>query len=241
MAESSRAPGAPASPGREDDLARVERLYGRPRTLSLRVAMHPWEFDLLRYSKRDGRWRDVTILIPYEGRLVCIVKHSYPEGIARPPSGGVVPGESLDAAAEREAYEETGLRVAIRHYLLRVQCDFTVGERAVPQPNALAEASRRGKSPDNFFDEIAAYATAHPVDEGASEPWESHVFWGVPRGGVLGPLDVHEVKEVALVAPDDLVSRVHGLMRASGIGGFRYRVALQEEALAAARAGGLLP
>src|SRR6184192_3995697 len=124
-------PPAP-SPRRSEDVARIAHLYGKPVEMKLDVPMRDWEFNLLRYSKKDGRYRDATILIPFEGKLVCIVKHAYPNGIARPPSGGVVPGEPIDAAAEREAFEETGLRVRISHYLVRVACHFTLGTHITP-------------------------------------------------------------------------------------------------------------
>lgn len=225
---------------RERDLARLEERYGPAREITLRVPMHEWEFHLLRYSKRDGRFRDATILIPRDGRLVCIVKHGYPEGVARPPSGGVVPGEALDAAAEREAWEETGLRVQIERYLLRVRCTFTLGDAEVPPENALAEANAKRGGEGWDFSEIEAFAAANPVKPGAEEYWESHVFWAEAHTGRLEPRDTREVREVRLVDPGELEGEVHARMREAGIGGFAYRVLLHEEALAAARDENLL-
>ena len=235
--EPRRAP----SPRRTSDLARVAHLYGQPEEMSLDVPMRNWEFDLLRYSKRDGRYRDATILIPQDGKLVCIVKHGYPEGIARPPSGGVVPGEPLDAAAEREAFEETGLRVRITQYLLRVSCHFTLGARDEPSPHALAEASRRGKKDEFIFDALARFAAESPAKADEPEYWESHVFWADAVGGEMRPRDTTEIKEVRLLTPEALEGEVHARMRASDIGGFTYRVRLQEAALRVARGRGLLP
>lgn len=219
----------------------METLYGHPLELSIDVPMRAWEFNLLRFSKRDGRYRDATILIPYQGKLVCIVKHAYPDGIARPPSGGVVPGEPLDSAAEREAYEETGLRVRIERYLVRCSCHFTLGSHAQPSPHALAEASRKGRGEELLFDQLAAFASAQPPKHDEPEYWESHVFWAVPVGGELGAKDDAEVKGVVLLEVDELEQQVHARMRAADIGGFAYRVALQEAAFQAARAAGLLP
>ena len=238
-ASMARAPGP--SPRRQEDLARVSERYGSPDLLTLDVPMRDWEFNLLRYSKRDGRYRDATILIPYDGKLVCIVKHNYPAGVARPPSGGVVPGEPVDAAAEREAYEETGLLVRLTHYLLRVACHFTLGKRVEPSPLALAEASRRGRKDELVFDQLARFVAESPPQADAPEYWESHVFWAEPRGGRLAPRDTREIKEVALLSAEELEDTVHARMRESDVGGFAYRVALQEAALRAARARGLLP
>ncbi|HUR70253.1 MAG TPA: NUDIX domain-containing protein [Candidatus Thermoplasmatota archaeon] len=222
-------------------MARITALYGKPTEMAIDVPMREWEFNLLRFSKRDGRFRDATILIPYEGKLVCIVKHAYPDGIARPPSGGVVPGEPLDAAAEREAYEETGLRVRLERYLLRCSCHFTLGSHATPSAHALAEASRKGRQEDWVFDQLAAFAAQEPPKADEPEYWESHVFWARPVGGSLEPKDDAEVKAVVLLAPDELEDVVHARMKEADIGGFQYRVALQDAALAAARAAGLLP
>lgn len=235
-------PGTPPSPQgplgrRELEAARLAAAFGAPREARLVVPMHRWEMSLLRMSRRDGRYRDATILIPFEGKLVCIVKHAYPDGIARPPSGGVVPGEPVDAAAEREAFEETGLRVRLSQYLLRVSVEFTVGDDLLPAESAFAEASRRGAY---GLDAVARYGAEHPVPADHVERWESHVFWAEPVGGALEPRDVDEVKEIRLLAAHELEGPVHAAMRGSGIGGFRYRVALQEEALATARGRGLL-
>jgi 8-oxo-dGTP pyrophosphatase MutT (NUDIX family) len=222
-------------------MARLRGRYGEPVEMTLDVPMREWEFNLLRFSKKDGRFRDATILIPYEGKLVCIIKHSYPAGVARPPSGGVVPGEPLDAAAEREAYEETGLRVRITDYLLRVSCHFTLGKHATPSPHALAEASRRGRGDEWVFDSLARFAAEAPPKADEPEYWESHVFWAEPEGGALEPRDTNEIKAVVLLTPGELENDVHARMRAADIGGFAYRVALQEAALLAARGKGLLP
>jgi 8-oxo-dGTP pyrophosphatase MutT (NUDIX family) len=232
--------GAPSN-RRSEDLARVTALYGQPVEMAIDVPMREWEFNLLRFSKRDGRYRDATILIPYEGKLVCIVKHAYPDGIARPPSGGVVPGEPLDAAAEREAYEETGLRVRLKRYLVRASCHFTLGSHVAPSPHALAEASRKGRQEDWVFDQLAAFAAEQPPKKDEPEYWESHVFWAEPVGGELEPKDDAEVRAVVLLSPEALEDDVHTRMREADIGGFQYRVALQDAALAAARSAGLLP
>lgn len=229
------------SPRRAEDLSRLVALYGQPDEMTLDVPMREWEFNLLRYSKRDGRYRDATILIPYEGKLVCIVKHAYPPGVARPPSGGVVPGEPLDAAAEREAYEETGLRVRITRYLVRASCHFTLGTRVDPSPHALAEASRKGRKDEFVFDALARFAAESPPARDIAEYWESHVFWAEPAGGALEPQDTTEIKEVALLTAEELEGEVHARMRSTDVGGFTYRVALQEAALRAARGRGLLP
>ncbi|RMG48605.1 MAG: NUDIX hydrolase [Acidobacteria bacterium] len=68
----------------------------------------------------------------FEGVHIAVIrKHAYPPGIFRPPSGGIHPGESFEAGARREAYEETGLHIELHRYLLRARVSFVWrGERA---------------------------------------------------------------------------------------------------------------
>jgi len=82
------------------------------------------EWQLLKASQQDGRAQDVTLFIFIEGKIVVIRKPFHPPGVYRPPSGGVPPGESIISAAEREAYEETGLEIELERYLLRLKPVF---------------------------------------------------------------------------------------------------------------------
>jgi len=120
------------------ELAALEARYGTPAELGLAEEFGPEAFRLLRWSMRDGRAHDVTLFIRYAPpgepeageRFVVIRKPSYPPGAYRAPSGGVRPGEAFEAGALREAWEETGLEVALERYLLRVHATFTrLGER----------------------------------------------------------------------------------------------------------------
>jgi len=55
---------------------------------------------------------DVVIFLPGD-RVVLVLRRNPPPGWAL-PGGFVDPGETLEAAAAREALEETGLRVTLR-------------------------------------------------------------------------------------------------------------------------------
>jgi ADP-ribose pyrophosphatase YjhB (NUDIX family) len=57
----------------------------------------------------------------------AIGKPWYPEGMHRAPSGGIKPGEDMELCAKREAYEETGVKIKLVRYLLRIQVTFTCG------------------------------------------------------------------------------------------------------------------
>jgi len=104
----------------------LEAKYGKPRTLMLRQEISAEEMLRLRSSMRDGRNQDVTLFIfTPDGRVAAVRKRTFPRGAYRAPSGGLKPGEDLEAAAVREAWEETGLKVKLQHYLLRIHVEFT--------------------------------------------------------------------------------------------------------------------
>ncbi len=103
----------------------MEQRYGVPSELRLTHAITGEEMALVRSSQKHGRAHDVTLFIFRGDQLALIRKPSFPPAGFRAPSGGVEPGESIEAGALREAYEETGLRVRLERYLLRVHVRFT--------------------------------------------------------------------------------------------------------------------
>lgn len=106
-------------------ISEVARKYGAPEEVALSYEMTRTEFDMVRGSQKHGRAHDVTLFIIDQGRVVVIKKPMYPEGAYRAPSGGVEPGEPFEEGALREAYEETGLVVALERFLFRVNVAFT--------------------------------------------------------------------------------------------------------------------
>ncbi len=90
--------------------------------LSERGKLHWWAV-----LERERR-AEVLLLLPRPGgRLVTITKPDYPGKIYRLPTGGVDPGESVLAAASREAYEESGLTLRPTGLLGVVDWTFTYG------------------------------------------------------------------------------------------------------------------
>lgn len=119
-------------------LREAEAKFGIPKEISLRYEIDDRELALIRGSRKGNRSHDVTFFIfvrssersqPdfWRSRLVVIRKPSFPPGAYRAPSGGLVPGESIEAGAKREAYEETGLDIELGRYLLRIHATFTHG------------------------------------------------------------------------------------------------------------------
>ncbi|MDA1191344.1 MAG: NUDIX hydrolase [Candidatus Poribacteria bacterium] len=102
----------------------LERRYGVPALRTTHWGTEGWEFDLLKRACDKDRCHDVTTFILRGDRIAVIRKPDYPPDVYRPPSGGVEPGERFEDGATREAYEETGLTVEIRDYLLRADVTF---------------------------------------------------------------------------------------------------------------------
>jgi len=107
-----------------EEIQALEGLYGVPREIELEEEFNLDGFYLLRWSMESGRAHDITLFIEKDGRYAVIQKPSYPRNAFRAPSGGVRRGEPIEAGAKREAWEETGLEVALTRYLLRVRALF---------------------------------------------------------------------------------------------------------------------
>jgi ADP-ribose pyrophosphatase YjhB (NUDIX family) len=111
---------------------RAEQHLGVPREVSVAEEFLPWEMDLVERVCGDRRFHDLTTFVVNRNRLALVHKPSEPEGVYWAPSGGLDEGEELEEGVRREVEEETGLRVEVERYLLRVNAVFTSGERSRP-------------------------------------------------------------------------------------------------------------
>ena len=102
----------------------VERRFGTPRELSMSFPMNLSEFQHLKDSMKDGRNSDVTLFIFKDDKVIVIAKPWYAQGLYRAPSGGLKPDENLELCALREAYEETGTKIKLEKYILRINVAF---------------------------------------------------------------------------------------------------------------------
>ena len=113
----------------------VEKRLGAPAQARAAAVFSPAESALIARCGERERAHDVTLFIPRGApgprQFAVIRKPSYPPNLFRPPSGGVEPGEPLEAGASREAWEETGLRVTLRRYVLRVQAEFACAQESI--------------------------------------------------------------------------------------------------------------
>jgi ADP-ribose pyrophosphatase YjhB (NUDIX family) len=106
----------------DEILADVRRRLGEPLRLDWDGEVSEYEYALATYNPR--RTHDVTLVILNGERLALIRKPPFPEGVWRPPGGGIKPGEDVVDGAAREALEETGLRVEVQRYLVDAHARF---------------------------------------------------------------------------------------------------------------------
>lgn len=107
-----------------ENLKEFEKAYGHPEEFYTAFEMNSREFKNLLGSQKDGRSHDVTIFIRKDGKWIVNSKHWYPEGLYRFPSGGIRPDETIEEGALREAYEETGCRIELKKYFMRIHVRF---------------------------------------------------------------------------------------------------------------------
>ncbi len=102
----------------QDELAQLAQVYQQPLVRTVDLTSDD-TFDPLR--KRDGRYGEVCMVVRRtNGRLLTIIKTSYPPGTYRLPTGGINPGERILNALLRETVEETGLQVVVRRFLAAI-------------------------------------------------------------------------------------------------------------------------
>jgi ADP-ribose pyrophosphatase len=115
------------------DLADITKKYGKPTRLKFATEFLDFEADIVRKSVSKGRYHDITCFIRHDGKYVVIQKHAYANsGIYRAPSGGIGLNESIEEAAKREMWEETGLDVRLLRLVLDVSLDVRNGSQVIP-------------------------------------------------------------------------------------------------------------
>ena len=114
----------------EAALAPLRQRYGEPRPLRWEGEVSAQELALAGSSPE--RRHDVTFFVfDAGGRLALIQKPFYPEGVWRPPGGGIRPGEEFERGVQREAREELGIHVELERFLVSSQATFRNGEHVI--------------------------------------------------------------------------------------------------------------
>jgi ADP-ribose pyrophosphatase YjhB (NUDIX family) len=136
-------------------LAALRERFGEPATLEWEGEISEREHALATYNPR--RMHDVTLFIFNGDGLALIRKHAFEQGIWRPPGGGVKEGEDFVTGVQREALEETGLRVELQRYLVATTARFLYEPHEVPWRTHvfLATTADRNLAPQDT-DEIQA-------------------------------------------------------------------------------------
>jgi 8-oxo-dGTP pyrophosphatase MutT (NUDIX family) len=168
------------------------------------------EFGILDTTGKDGRWQDATMII-------------------RAP--GVPANQPLDADDE--------LVVIAKHWYPQGIYRFPSGG-VRPGESILDTATREAREETGLEVRLFRYVLATDgifylgdrAQPERTQRWRSHVFYAEAHGEIE-PQDVREIKEARLVPARDLQERFHPLLLQTQIGGFRYRVGLEERALAA--------
>jgi ADP-ribose pyrophosphatase YjhB (NUDIX family) len=115
----------------EELLAPVRELLGTPAVLPWDGEISDLEWRVATYN--PVRTHDVTLFILDPARRIALIrKPQFAADVWRPPGGGIKPGEDFVAGAVREAFEETGLRVELRRYLVVSDATFSNAGRALP-------------------------------------------------------------------------------------------------------------
>ena len=102
----------------QNELTELAQSYSQPLVQTVDLE-GDGNFNPLR--KSDGRYGEVCMVVRRpNGRLLTMIKASYPRGAYRLPTGGVNPGERVLDALLRETLEETGLQVEVSRFLAAV-------------------------------------------------------------------------------------------------------------------------
>lgn len=111
-------------------LAPLRERYGEPRPLHWEGDVSEQEFGLAGSSPE--RRHDVTFFVfDPRGQLALIQKPSYPEGVWRPPGGGVRPDEKFESGVQREAREELGIHIELERFLVSSEATFRADGRVI--------------------------------------------------------------------------------------------------------------
>ncbi len=111
-------------PATRNEIAALAATYGSP-VIANETLRIKWMFGAL--DERPARVAEVVPVIQRPGgRLLTMIKSTYPPGCYRLPSGGIHKGEPILDALLRESYEETGLAVTVRRFLAIIRYQVIV-------------------------------------------------------------------------------------------------------------------
>jgi len=119
-------------------------LYGVPQRVEFTFAIGADEYQRIKASQKNSRKHDFTLYIIKDSQIVVIAKHFYPPGLYRAPSGGIKPGEDLQAGINREVMEETGCKIELERFLLITNVLFESNIGSIPWNSYILQARYTG-------------------------------------------------------------------------------------------------
>jgi len=153
----------------ETVLAPLRERYGDPVRLEWEGEISEREHSLATHN--PNRSHDVTLFIFNGDQLALIRKHGFEPGIWRPPGGGVKPGEDFVAGVQREALEETGLRVELQRYLVDATAHFVYEPYDVPwRTHVFSATTEDGELGPQDTDEIEAARSGATASQFMTRP-----------------------------------------------------------------------
>lgn len=113
------------------EIQKLKKLYGKPKKLKMAFKMNKGEFANLLEGLNTGKSCDVTLFIFKHNKIIVIAKPWYKKGVYRAPSGRPKLNEGLLDAIHREALEETGAKISLKKYVLRIDVVFQYNRQEV--------------------------------------------------------------------------------------------------------------
>ncbi len=169
----------------EAEVERLARAYGPARRMDVTVDMTPdtynewWEAVV---ARRNRRGEVVLALRRPDGHVLLHTKEQYPLGTYRLLTGGVKPREAVLKAVRREAYEETGLDVAVARFAgvigYTFRLNLTSRNMAFVSYVFVAEADDRAPVVQDPDERITGFRYVPPADLNAI----AHELRGLPFG-----------------------------------------------------------
>jgi ADP-ribose pyrophosphatase YjhB (NUDIX family) len=117
--------------GREQEIAEIGRQYGAPAIRHCVQEVSPAGLGWWVRASHKRYGEVVLFILRGNSNLLLHSKDFYPAGAVRVPSGTVKENEPLLEAVRREAYEETGLTLAIERFLAVVEFEFRFQQNVI--------------------------------------------------------------------------------------------------------------
>lgn len=203
-------------PAPPDIDAAIGRL-GPPREWTFYLPMQEQEFGLLDRTGQDGRWHDATILVDAQS-------------LQNPPTFDSQGFNPLAGPGAFVAIAKPWYPPGVYRY---------PSGAAKPGEGIVAAALREAAEETGLEVQLTRYLlSAHgafylgnPDEPEREHPWQSHVFLAEPVSGDVAPKDRREIREACVVGAQEMLYHIHPKLLMHELGGFSYRVGLQERAL----------